>query len=240
MIAIIAILAAMLMPALQQARERARMITCTGQMKQIGSAVQMYSGDFDGYIPGWSLIANKSGNWWVNNLIEYTRDGIYWLCPSAPDTARAAKWKLKYRDPEWEKATGQRSTEMDLHQTIGINAMGGWDHAAGFGYTRYKMSQLRFPSKQVYAAETTSKSAKDYGTFINQNQCRPIFTMSAWPDSAASYYPMHAGNTQLNLLKVGGNVDTVTLNAIKGVLYRISQGYTPKTDPRTALFYAAL
>ena len=44
-IAIIAILAAMLLPALQQARERARASTCTNNLKGIGSAFQMYVTD---------------------------------------------------------------------------------------------------------------------------------------------------------------------------------------------------
>ena len=50
-IAIIAILAAMLMPALQQARERGRSASCLNQMKQIGSATMMYTNDFKNYYP---------------------------------------------------------------------------------------------------------------------------------------------------------------------------------------------
>ena len=47
-IAIIAILAAMLMPALQQARERAKASTCSGNLKQIGTAAMLYCDDFKG------------------------------------------------------------------------------------------------------------------------------------------------------------------------------------------------
>ena len=49
-IAIIAILAAMLLPALQQARERGRQATCTSNMNQIGKAKNMYQGDNQGYV----------------------------------------------------------------------------------------------------------------------------------------------------------------------------------------------
>ena len=57
-IAIIAILAAMLLPALSAARERARQSNCTGQLKQIGFANAMYSGDNHDYLP---LMKTDSG-----------------------------------------------------------------------------------------------------------------------------------------------------------------------------------
>ncbi|MBQ7208276.1 MAG: prepilin-type N-terminal cleavage/methylation domain-containing protein [Lentisphaeria bacterium] len=48
-IAIIAILAAMLMPALQQARERARSMNCLSNIKQCVTASKMYADDSAGY-----------------------------------------------------------------------------------------------------------------------------------------------------------------------------------------------
>jgi prepilin-type N-terminal cleavage/methylation domain-containing protein len=50
-IAIIAILAAMLLPALEQARESARQATCLAQMKQISLGVVMYVDQYDGMMP---------------------------------------------------------------------------------------------------------------------------------------------------------------------------------------------
>jgi len=49
-IAIIAILAGMLLPALNSAREKGRAITCTSTLKQIGLASSMYSNDYQEWI----------------------------------------------------------------------------------------------------------------------------------------------------------------------------------------------
>lgn len=50
-IAIIAILAAMLLPALNKARETARSIECGNKLKQLGSSSALYENDWNGYFP---------------------------------------------------------------------------------------------------------------------------------------------------------------------------------------------
>ncbi|MCD6219435.1 type II secretion system protein, partial [Candidatus Calescamantes bacterium] len=45
-VAIIGILAAMLLPALQRAREKARQAVCMNNLKQIGLAFSMYASDW--------------------------------------------------------------------------------------------------------------------------------------------------------------------------------------------------
>ena len=50
-IAIIAILAAMLLPALQKARERGRSAKCIGNMKQVAYAFSAYADEFKSFIP---------------------------------------------------------------------------------------------------------------------------------------------------------------------------------------------
>ena len=48
-IAIIAILAGMLLPALNQARDKAKGTKCAGSLKQMGLTEQIYASDYNGY-----------------------------------------------------------------------------------------------------------------------------------------------------------------------------------------------
>src|SRR5688572_29727653 len=50
-IAIIAILASILFPVFAQAREKARAATCLSNMKQIGTALMMYTQDYEETLP---------------------------------------------------------------------------------------------------------------------------------------------------------------------------------------------
>lgn len=59
-IAIIAILAAMLLPALQQARERGRAAACTSNVNQIGKAMLMYAADNKDFVPRYRNDNSKS------------------------------------------------------------------------------------------------------------------------------------------------------------------------------------
>lgn len=83
-IAIIAILAGMLLPALGQAREKARAIGCTNNLKQIGIALQMYTDANNGYYP---LAHHGGSNWsWRADIIEFCGETEeVFNCPSNKD-----------------------------------------------------------------------------------------------------------------------------------------------------------
>src|SRR5579883_223959 len=91
-IAIIAILAAILFPIFAQARDKARAVACMSNMKQIGTATQMYVQDYDERIffrsttnvDSTRIHTATSGNslrWW-NMLMPYVKNNQVYRCPS--------------------------------------------------------------------------------------------------------------------------------------------------------------
>ena len=99
-IAIIAILASLLLPALSRAKQTSHAISCLNNLKQWGTATQLYAGENDDFLPrdgssnggttGWyielpRMLKIPSYNempWHTNSNIEPGRS--IWICPSNP------------------------------------------------------------------------------------------------------------------------------------------------------------
>ena len=88
-IAIIAILAAILFPVFAQAREKARQASCLSNTKQIGTALMMYTQDYDE-----TVVLNDTGAGtpgriaWIDLLQPYIKNEHVFRCPSS--TRRSA------------------------------------------------------------------------------------------------------------------------------------------------------
>lgn len=67
-IAIIAILAGMLLPALNKAREKGRSASCVNRMKQVGLAMNFYQDDNGGFVP--ILIDPNTGKCWLTMVTD--------------------------------------------------------------------------------------------------------------------------------------------------------------------------
>ena len=86
-IAIIAILAGMLLPALNNAREKGRLISCAANFKQIGLAVNTYSGENDEYLTPYQT---GGGTYWITLLKPFLSIGYY-------DNAKISTWSPSTR-----------------------------------------------------------------------------------------------------------------------------------------------
>ena len=73
-LAIIAILTSLLLPALGQARKKSKLAVCTSNIKQISNAIYMYISDHDQYFPYSHSVTNGNSSW-DDKLGVYNYDG---------------------------------------------------------------------------------------------------------------------------------------------------------------------
>ena len=86
-IAIIAILAGMLLPALNSAREKGRTISCAANLKQLGLALNSYGGDNNDYLTPYQT---GEGVYWTTLMKPYLSIAYY-------DNAKITSWSQEHR-----------------------------------------------------------------------------------------------------------------------------------------------
>ncbi|MHB0998300.1 MAG: DUF1559 family PulG-like putative transporter [Armatimonadota bacterium] len=98
-IAIISILAAIIFPVFSAAKDKGRQTVCLSNLKQLGTAMQMYADEWDGCFPTARIIeggdGNPSGNWAgcyfvegkcspeLGQIFPYVKSRELYVCPSA-------------------------------------------------------------------------------------------------------------------------------------------------------------
>jgi prepilin-type N-terminal cleavage/methylation domain-containing protein len=103
-IAIISILAAMLLPALGTARERALRIACVNNLRQIGLGLYMYHDDWQWYYPPVSSCEDTPYD--LDLLYQNYVDNIrVFICPSDVDTSLTPESSFGYMGGLSERST---------------------------------------------------------------------------------------------------------------------------------------
>ena len=162
-VAIISILAALLLPALQRAREKARSTKCLSNLKQIGLGVIMYTQDYDEYLPvsyymgawgeiGWDF---ASFDWWITyepGIVGVYLNNKVYQCPTSI--------RLKSYDRPY---TGYAYNATYLG--------GGYSSWSGQADPPARISQVKNPTQTVLLADSAMWSSYT-GETINNNYLR--------------------------------------------------------------------
>ena len=209
-IAIIAILAAMLMPALQQARERAQEISCASNLKSLGTAAHMYASQNEGYlwshhgdIPGGVPRNHALKNYWVSlakysgvnpdlvvnpdfnsNIVGYPQS--IFACP------RQDQDKGQTANGGWD--TG-RMAAYATNRCAGEKPV---DWLASSNRAYFKVDSMKRPSRVPYLAENDVRDEKFSGS-------TPLTSLQF----------RHRGQAYLNSGMSDGHVETFFMEAFK-------------------------
>lgn len=143
-IAIIAILASMLLPALKNARETAKSISCMSNVKQLGLGFNMYCNDYDGCPPG-AFPQDDEGN----PIIPYYGSLVVGYYGYVPYQTRSDGWRGKagcvYNCP----SQGWDNENNNHWSSYGPNVMITWNLTGvpPGDYRYYNVGHIKYPSK---------------------------------------------------------------------------------------------
>ncbi len=189
-IAIIAILASMLLPALNNARESSRKIKCLSNQKQIGNSVTLYRGDYGDYFPKdvknddyasvWSSKRAEGKQLQLAPYLNQVNNGYPKVAYVDPNR------RSKLACPSWNYKVGMQ------HPTYVYNGLL-YDQG-----TTANVKRIDRPSRTMMATESSTQAAK--------NDSQITYMTSGAPEDYVSY--LH--NKTINVLFADGHA--VNLN----------------------------
>ncbi len=163
-IAIIAILASMLLPALSQAKAKAKAIQCTGNLKQAGLMLFMYADDHRNHIPlamyNPNVARTANNRMWALFLAQegyagFVPTGIYDFF----DNPTAATFYC----PSYSHVPLSGTQSSSVCGVYGINVTGEYTGGRDSGYSNYKsinLGQLAQPSRQLIISDSKLRSTQ--------------------------------------------------------------------------------
>lgn len=202
-IAIIAILAGMLLPALNTARERGRMAKCTSNMKQIGTTHMMYAGDFDDWN---ALTYDRRETSQAAVLYRFLIQNKY-----LPVDEEAF---FRNEPKEAVGVTACPSRKKKSHTAIVVDYGSNWHldkrYSAGGYWGRtdnwhFKPSTIVHPSSHVYYTEITRGSQTGFLAFSWVNNW-DFWSSSCSAAGTVEVGPVHGKKDTLNVLYIDGHV----------------------------------
>ncbi|MDD3154558.1 MAG: type II secretion system protein [Victivallaceae bacterium] len=222
-IAIIAILAGMLLPALNQARAKAHTIRCASNLKQIGAAMVFYQDDHDGFIV---RMRNKEQNntqtrYW-NDLMIHKKyiTPLILACPtSAPSTTIGQLYLLKNKYMD-EYNSNWFSCGYGINHTTGDDSYA----SDNLYYAAKKNNQIKRPSNYIHVGDSAR---------LNGTAFEPQVLMYTKAGQPAWAHPWH--KNVCNILYFDGHVSGVQ-GADKTALYAnelkaMQDDHTPEDSP---------
>jgi len=148
-IAIIALLMAILMPALQRVKKQARSVYCLNSLKQIGVAMTMYADDNGGFIPRaldhkvkWILVFIPYLGAEYRKIRDYREVEVY-QCPSFPRTGVG-----QYNNGNREQTVDYVVNAWDMDDPGLTNSESGNQKDKPT-----RLSKIRSPAQRIYMAD---------------------------------------------------------------------------------------
>ncbi len=191
-IAIIAILAGMLLPALSMARKQAYKIQCSGNLKQCGLALNLYTENWNGYfapvhgVHPYSSPDPATQEWW-QYLADETMKREYLLCNEDP--------AVKEGYDDGDSGDAYDWTTRESYVVNGIYSFG------------KKKDNLKDCSNRIIVSERG-----DSGTVLNHQGYPAFKAVSVWEGQIKK----ERHNKMSNYLFVDGHVSTLKFDATVG------------------------